>query len=309
MTGSDAMKRLLVRLLRIRPKIYAGAEKEKIRNDMIQANRSQDRDITTCGKTLIGGLELTPVPLANAGGWLIAGEDNPKDKILYYIHGGGFTGACTRERMPFVSYLVRQFGYNVFSMDYRLAPEFMQPCALYDCLDGYEWLLQRYSPENILLIGESAGGTLCLSLSLLLRDKGMPLPGAVYANSPVTQMCGYTDSYEKFSLTRDFIITKGILENITGIYFREEDAKDPYVSPLYAELHGLPPVFLTASACECLLDDGRRMADKLLEAGNRAIFKAYPDLCHAFIISPQMKAVAKSSAYPDLRRYIKEQLG
>lgn len=308
MTVSNAAKGLLVKVLRIKPKIYVGAEKEKIRNDMIQANQSQDRDITTCDRSLIGGLELAAVRLANAGGWLISRKDNPKDKIIYYIHGRGFTGACTKERMPFVSCLARQFGRNVFSVDYRLAPEFMQPCALYDCLDGYEWLLQSYSPENILLIGESAGGTLCLCLPILLRDKGMPLPKAVYANSPATQMTGYTDSYEKFSLTRDFIITKGILENIAGIYFREEDAKDPYVSPLYADLHGLPPIFLTASECECLLDDARMMADKLLEAGNHVTFKAYPDLCHAFIISPQMKSVVKS-AYPDLQKYINKHLG
>lgn len=307
MNVSNLFKRIAVRLLRIRPKVFAGEEKEEIRARMIEANRAQDRDITTCQAELIDGLELSRVALPEASGWLVSKTGNPSGKIIYYIHGGGFVGACTKERMPFVSTLAKDFGYNVFSLDYRLAPEFMYPCALHDCLDGYEWLLKQYAPENILLLGESAGGTLVLALSLLLRDRGLPLPKAVCSNSPATQMAEYTESYERFSLKEDFIVVKGILENTEGIYFNKEDVKDPYVSPLYGDLKGLPPIFITASECECLLDDARRMADRLLEAGNDARLKTYPGLCHAFIISPQMKDVVRL-AYPDLREYINEQL-
>lgn len=193
MNISNLFKRIAVKLLRVRPKIFAGEEKEQIRARMIEANRAQDRDITTCKAELIEGLELSRAALPEASGWLVSQTGNPKEKIIYYIHGGGFVGACTKERMPFVSTLVREFGYNVFSVDYRLAPEFMHPCAVYDCLDGYQWLFERYAPENILLLGESAGGTLVLALSLLLRDRGLPLPKAVYANSPAAQMAEYTE--------------------------------------------------------------------------------------------------------------------
>lgn len=307
MNISNFFKRIAVKLFRIEPEVFAGEEKEKIRSRMIEANRAQDRDIRTCKTELIEGLELNGVALPKASGWLVSKTGNQKEKIVYYIHGGGFVGACTKERMPFVSALVNDFGCNVFSIDYRLAPEFMYPCALYDCLDGYEWLLKEYAPENILFLGESAGGTLVLALSLLLRDRGLPLPKAVYANSPAAQMVEYTESYERFSLKEDFIVVKGILENTEGIYFHKEDAKDPYVSPLYGDLKGLPPVFITASECECLLDDARMMADRLREAGSDARLKTYPGLCHAFIISPQMKPVVRL-AYPDLREYINEQL-
>lgn len=308
MNVSNLFKRIAVKLLRIKPKILTGEEKEKIRNQMIEDNRRQDRDITTCKTELIGGLSLDSIELPNASGWLVSKTGNPEEKIVYYIHGGGFVGACTKERMAFVSALVKDFSCNVFSIDYRLSPEFMHPCALYDCLDGYEWLLQKYLPENILFLGESAGGTLVLTLSLLLRDKGLPLPKAVYSNSPVTQLTGYAESFDRFSLKEDFIITKGIIENTEGLYFNREDAENPYVSPLYADLRGLSPIFLTASECECLLDDSRMMYDKLLEAGNDARVKTYPNLCHAFIISPQMKEVVRL-AYPDLLGYINEQLG
>lgn len=305
---SNSFKRIVVRLLRIKPKILTDGEKKKVRHRMIEANRRQDRDITTCRVEMIEDLSLNSIELPNASGWLVSKAENPEEKIVYYIHGGGFVGACTKERMAFVSALARDFGCNVFSIDYRLAPEFMHPCALYDCFDGYEWLLQKYSPENILLLGESAGGTLVLTLSLLLRDRGLPLPKAVYSNSPVTQLADYAESFDRFSLKEDFIITKGIIENTEGLYFNNEEAKDPYVSPLYADLKGLPPIFLTASECECLLDDSRIMYNKLLEAGNDTRLKTYPGLCHAFIISPQMKDVVRL-AYPDLLGYINEQLG
>ena len=148
MNASSFFKHMAVKLLRIRPEVFAGEEKENIRAQMIEANRAQDRDITTCKAELIEGLALNSVALPESSGWLVSKIGNPKEKIIYYIHGGGFVGACTKEGMPFVSTLVKDFGYNVFSVDYRLAPEFMQPCALHDCLDGYEWRAMRPKPSR-----------------------------------------------------------------------------------------------------------------------------------------------------------------
>lgn len=145
MTLSNLLEGTLVKVLGIKPKIHTPAEKEKLRSDMIQANRRQDRDITKCAQKYIGGLCLRQIELPHAGGWLVSKPGNPEKKIIYYIHGGGFTGACTKDRMPFVSCIVKEFGYNVFSVDYRLAPEFMQPCALNDCLDPINgfWAVMR----------------------------------------------------------------------------------------------------------------------------------------------------------------------
>ena len=300
--------RAFVRITHFRPKVFTEEEKAQKAAELIEQNRRQDRDITTCSRELIEGLSIEYVTLPNAGAWLVKRDGDPEDKIIYYIHGGGFVGACTKDRMPFVSTLARRFGYNVFSLDYRLAPEWKQPCQLLDCLDGYLWLLERYAPENIVLIGESAGGNLVLCLSMLLRDRGLPLPKAVYSNSPVTQFTEYTDSFRRCSLKTDFIVTESILENTTGIYFEAADAYDPYVSPLFGELTGLPPILLTASECECLLDDAVHMYEQLKAAGNETRLITYPKLCHAFIISPQMKKVVRD-AYPDLEQWLNDSLG
>lgn len=302
------MKRAIVWVCRIKPKVFSAEEKKAWCEKTAADNRAQDRDITACPGELIDGLTMEAVPLSNASAWMVTKPDNPQDKVIYYIHGGGFIGACTKARMPFVSVLAKRFGYNVFSLDYRLAPEYPHPCQLDDCLDGYMWLLDRFASENIVLIGESAGGTLVLTLSLLLRDRQLPLPKAIYANSPATQLAEYTNSYRKFSLKEDFIVTEGIIENMYGVYIRQEEAKEPYVSPLYGDLHGLPPITLTASECECLLDDSKMLYDKLLAAQNEAQLLTYPGLCHAFIISPQMKRVVRD-AYPDLDTWLRKHLG
>ena len=231
-----------------------------------------------------------------------------KASVLSVFGGGFITGKRNDSYQSALADSLVERGFTVVSIDYRLAPEFMYPCGLHDCLDGYLWLLERYAPENIVLIGESAGGAYVLTLSLLLRDRGLPLPKAVYSNSPVTQMLEEGESFKRFSLKEDFIVVEGILQNTVGIYMRPEEAGEPYVSPLCADLHGLPPIFLTASECECLLDDSRAMAKKLKEAGNEIQLKTYPKLCHAFIISPQMKPVVKL-AYPDLREFLQKYLG
>lgn len=307
MDFSTLWKKVFVMVTGYKPKIFSEEEKKQVMEKMAAENRAQDRNIRTCDKELIEGLELEEVSLPECGGWMVSRSSNPHDCIIYYIHGGGFTNSCTKSRMTFVSYLVKKFGYDVFSIDYRLAPEYKAPCQVNDCIDGYKYLHEKYSPDRIVVIGESAGGNLAVCLALKARDMGLPLPKSLFPNSMASQFSEYTESYRRCSLKTDFIVTMGIMENMMGVYYNEENVNDPYISPLYADLRGLPHVLLTASNCECLLDDSVMMYEKLREAGVDAELKTYDGLCHAFIISPQMKDVVKK-AYPDLEEYLKEQL-
>ena len=302
----DIVKRLIVKVTGFQPEIFDAEKKEDMRRKLIEDNRKQDRDLSHSGYA--EGLDYEEIGLPECSGWMIRQDGNPEDKIVYYIHGGGFTGSCTRERMKFISALVKEFRYNVFSVDYRLAPEYMQPCQVLDCLDGYRWILERWKPENVVFIEESAGATLSVVLSVLLRDRGLPQPAAVYANSIASQFDGYTGSYERCSLKTDFIVVKSILENMENIYYKDGEEQDPYVAPLHADLSGLAPVWLTVSRSESLYDDSVMLYEKLLEYGNSAVLKEYDGLCHAFIISPDMRGVRKKS-YGDLKDFLKEYLG
>ena len=117
MRMSDVFKRILVTILRVKPKILSAEEKEKMKRKLTEVNRTHDRDLTTCDKELIEGLKMEEVKLSNCSGWFISREGNPEDRIVYYIHGGGFVNSYTRDRMRFVSYLVKKFGYNVQSLN------------------------------------------------------------------------------------------------------------------------------------------------------------------------------------------------
>jgi epsilon-lactone hydrolase len=304
----DAFLRAYIALSHYEDKALTPEEKEKACAKMLSGNRAQDRDVHHAKKALWEGLVVQAVSLPHCGGWLFLKEGNPTDKIIYYIHGGGFTGACTKERMGFVGAMVKKLGFNVFSIDYRLAPEFKQPCALEDCLDGYRYLLSTYASKEIVYVGESAGGSLALSLALLVRDQGLASPKAIYANSPATQLVEITDSYRRFSLKKDFIVTASIIPNMAGVYYEGDEAKNPYVSPLYANLHDLPPITLTASECECLLDDAIMMYGTLKVAGNDSHLFTYPGLDHAFIMLPE-KRVNVKRAYPDFVNFLKTNLG
>jgi monoterpene epsilon-lactone hydrolase len=307
MSLHNALLRAYIALSHYEAKVLTPQEKEKACLQMIKDNRQQDRDVRHADKKFWEGLMIQEVALPHCSGWLFTKESNPPDKIIYYIHGGGFTGACTKERMRFVSMMVKNLSYNVFSIDYRLAPEFKQPCALLDCLDGYNYLLKTHQGGNIVYVGESAGGTLSLALAMLVRDKSLPAPKAAYANSPATQLEEITDSYRRFSLKEDFIVTSTIIDNLEGIYYEKKDMKDPYVSPLYGNLKDLPSITLTASQCECLLDDSVMMYGALKAAGNDCHFMSYPGLWHAFIMSPQKRNIFKE-AYPDFEAFLKNNL-
>jgi acetyl esterase/lipase len=304
----DAFFRCYIRLSGYQPKVFTSAEKRELIPKMIEANRKQDRDVLTSEESFLKNLSIHSVALSYCGAWLLTKEGNPSSKIIYYIHGGGFTGACTKERMRFISTMVNGLGYNVFSIDYRLAPEFPFPKALEDCLEGYQWLLKQYGAKDIVFVGESAGGNLAITLSMLIRDKGLPLPQAIYANSAPTQFVEKTESYRRFSLKTDFVVTDTILENSEEVCFEKKDVKNPYLSPLYGHLDSLPPITLSVSECECLFDDSMMFYGALKNAGNEATFLAYPGLWHAFIMSPQKHRIVKES-YPDFVAFLKKNLG
>lgn len=304
----DLFFRIFVALTHFTPKVFTAEEKQTLIPKLIEENRMRDTDVHHADSKFLRDLEIERVSLPHSVGWFFQKAGNPKDKIIYYIHGGGFTGASTKERMRFVSCLLNHFHYNVFSIDYRLAPEFKQPCALLDCLDGYDYLLKKYDGKDVVYVGESAGGNLAIVLAMLVRDRGMSSPKAIYANSAPAQFLEETESFRRFSLKTDFVVTANIIPNIEGIYFDKEEAKNPYVSPLYGDLKNLPPITLSVSQCESLFDDSLMLYGKLKSDGNEATLWTYPGLWHAFIMSPQKRRIVKES-YPDFGRFLEHNLG
>ncbi len=208
-----------------------------------------------------------------------------EDRVLLYLHGGGWVMGSSLAYRPFTVALGKATKMRVLSVNYRLSPEVRFPAALEDCTKAYQWLLEQgIQPRNIIIAGDSAGGTLALTTILNLRDKGISLPKGAVCFSPLT-------SYLP-SAWNSLVIAKGetdpILADIGMIWWcpaylgQESPASplDPLISPLLGDLKGFPPVLIQATTPELLFDQGQQFIEKAKAAGVDATLQAWDGLFH-----------------------------
>lgn len=212
----------------------------------------------------------------------ITPEKAPTDKTIMYIHGGGFTCFSIDSTRFLVSAIAKSAGLNLISVGYRLAPEYVYPAANEDCLAVYRGLLEEGIPSNgIVIMGESAGGMLMLSTALALKDKGDPLPAAVIAISPLTDMTLEGESH-KTKADIDPILAKGEIVQMFEAFAPGEDLKNPYLSPLFGDYNGFPPIMIQAGTDEILLSDSTRLAYRAANAGVDVSLKVWEGMFHGF---------------------------
>jgi monoterpene epsilon-lactone hydrolase len=213
--------------------------------------------------------------------WIVP-KQGQKGKALLYIHGGGFiSGSVQTHRMHVAKFaLGAQLKSLVFN--YRLAPEYPFPAALEDCVLAYQWLLhQGYKPEDIAVGGESAGGTLTLSLLLALKEMKINLPSAAFAISPVTDLRCDANSF-RTNAKKD-IAPQGSWDVWTDYYIGNNDPTLPLLSPQMGNYEGLPPLFICVGTHEIHLDDCRNVASKAKEQGVEVTLREWPKMVHAEI--------------------------
>lgn len=215
------------------------------------------------------------------GAWIIP-KDQRREGVILYLHGGGYTCGGIDYATGFGSMLAVQSGARLFCAAYRLAPEHPFPAALDDTLTAYQYLLDKgYAPSRICLCGESAGGGLCYSLCLKLKELGLPLPGSIIAISPWTDMTASGASYEE---NKD-IDPSMSMERLQ--FFAENygaDPKDPLASPLFGELGDMPPSLIFAGNDEIMRSDAQLMHQKLLDSGCKSTLVIKPERWHAYLL-------------------------
>ncbi|WP_179401278.1 alpha/beta hydrolase [Burkholderia guangdongensis] len=216
-------------------------------------------------------LERTDLPAGRRNG-----------RMLLYFHGGGYYFCSTKTHRPLVFGLTKRAGVRSFSLDYRLAPETRFPGALDDALAAYRKLLELGTPpESIVLGGDSAGGGLALATLVALRDRGEPLPAGAILFSPWTDLAA-TGATLRTNDGIDPMFAGPALGKAAKLYLGDTPGTHPYASPLYADLAGLPPLFIQAGSTEVLLDDSRRVADKARAAGVQVEIEIWPDMPHVW---------------------------
>jgi acetyl esterase/lipase len=214
------------------------------------------------------------------GEWIA--PENPGEEVILYLHGGGYVSCSPATHRPITTALARLSRRRVFSLDYRLAPEHRYPAALDDAVAAYRWLLaQGVHAGMISLAGDSAGGGLVLGLLLRARDMGLPLPACAVCFSPWTDLAG-TGASVRLNDGRCAMFRTENTAEFAAAYLGDVSPLDSYASPAFANLGGLPPLLLQVSSTELLLDDSRRVNDKVQEAGGISRLEVYDDVAHCW---------------------------
>lgn len=215
------------------------------------------------------------------GAWVIP-KDERRQGVILYLHGGGYTCGGLEYALGFGAMLAVQSGARVFCAAYRLAPENRYPAALEDALEAYHYLLKKgYAAEHITFCGESAGGGLCYSLCLKLRELKEQIPCGVIAISPWTDLTASGSSYE-YNKDEDPSMTIDRLGFFAESY--TDVRNNPFVSPLFANLEGMPPSLIFAAENEIMFSDADDFHRKLLESNCKSKLVTKPNRWHAYLL-------------------------
>jgi acetyl esterase/lipase len=222
----------------------------------------------------------------------------PIGATLIYLYGGAFLVGSSR-LFRFVARDFARAGFDVFTPDYRLAPDHIFPTALDDVLQAYKALLAA-RPGPIVLAGDSAGGGLAVSLMVRARDEGLPLPEAAALFSPWTDLAVASPSVRENDEKDALFNRRAILSGARASLGRAS-AKNPLASPVYADLTGLPPLVVHAGIDEALRDDAARLVARAQAAGVDVEFELWPDVPHAWqwmgFIPEARQSRAKATAF------------
>ena len=234
------------------------------------------------------------------GYWINVPEAVTGHTILFF-HGGGFTLGSTKDHLGLCIRIAQAARAQVFSVDYRLAPENVFPAAVEDAIDAYRYLVSHGTmPHRIIPVGISSGGTLVLELLISARDRGLPLPPAGICMSPVVNMLFEGESMKK-NLENDWL-TPERLDAIRTVYLAGHDPRDSLASPVFAPLNGLPRLYIQAGTHELLLSEIAMFVEKARWAGVPVQFELWEGMFHCWQVFAQevpegQRAIENIGAY------------
>lgn len=225
------------------------------------------------------------------GEWVAPGGLGSEAPVILWLHGGGYTSGSAASHRELVARIALSAGARVAVPEYRLAPEAPFPAAVDDAVDAWRALIADNPPDRIVIGGDSAGGGLALALLLRARDEGLPLPAAAVLVSPwvdLTATAASIDAHRDLDWCsrRSMILQR-------DAYLQGRDPREPLASPLFAQLHGLPPLLVQVGTAEMLLDDAIGLARRAQEAGVEVELQRYDDMPHVWHVLAAIEPAAQ----------------
>lgn len=208
-------------------------------------------------------------------------SDAIEKKIFFHLFGGGYImgNLDTRRWSPYL--YSRETNMRCLNVGYRLAPEHPYPAALDDSITAYKWLLaQDFDPKDVIICGESAGGGLTMATMLKLRDLELPMPAAAVMQSPWVDLRVRGKSLKEFYKYEPELASGA--KAMASLYAGSNNRKNPYISPLYADFEGLPPLLIQAGGIEVLRDEAVLLAERAKTSGVEVTLEVYERMTHVF---------------------------
>lgn len=239
------------------------------------------------------GVYVEPTRAGGVPGEWVHAVGARADRVLFYLHGGGYVGGSPASHRALTTALSRAARVRVLALDYRLAPEHPYPAALDDAVAAYTWLLdQGFAPGSIAIGGDSAGGGLTAATLVRLRDNGGPMPGAAFMLSPWADLAATGESV-RTRAALDPMITGDVAAFARFYVGPDGDPNNPLISPIYADLRGLPPILIQVGTREVLHDDAIRLAERVRAGQGRVELEVWDDMLHVFQVFPTLLPEAR----------------
>jgi epsilon-lactone hydrolase len=250
--------------------------------------------------------KVEPVQIEGLYSEWISNDTSDDKSVILYLHGGGYEYCSADTHRALAARIMTKSGVKVLLPEYRLSPEHPFPAAIEDGLSIYRWLLnQGYNSSNIIIAGDSAGGGLSLAVTISLRDQGEPLPSGIVLLSPWADLTSGGDSYKDNKDHDPYM--KGDLVNKTALsYANGEPLTNKLISPVFAEFHEFPPMFIQVGSSEILLSDSKTLAEKASDCGVKVTLQVWKGMWHVFQASRRIPE--GHQAINEIGTFIKQRL-
>jgi len=243
--------------------------------------RAEYDEIAKC-HALPSDVSYQPVDTGGVSGEWLSGPRPGDNRVILYLHGGCYATGSIETHRDLMTRLSIGASMRVLGLNYRLAPTHPFPAAVEDAAAAYRWLLRiGIEPSRIAIAGDSAGAGLALAAIITIRDEGLPVPGAVVCLSPWVDLAVTGASMES-KARDDPIVSRDMLLGWGKLYLGNHDPRIPLASPLYADLHHIPPMLIQVGSAEVLLDDSVRVAERASAAGVNTTLEVWPDMIHVW---------------------------
>ena len=231
-------------------------------------------------------------------------SENANSRVMLYLHGGGYTFGSYVSHRAFVSKLCKKLHLQAYTINYRLAPEDPFPAGLDDAFFAYKWLLEEKSipSENIIVMGDSAGGGLALALLVRIGKQNLPQPKAAICLSPWTDLTMTSETLKTKVDEEPFFNVKNI-ESGALAYTGTASPENPEVSPIFGDFKGFPPIFIQVGTREVLLNDSLVIAEKMRKQGVSVTVDLHEGMFHAFLFFSAMPILG--ILMPEFRKALK----